>query len=50
MKEEGFPIAYSKKENCFYYERSGSMIGYVFVEDDASDNDEKHAGGGIKIF
>ena len=27
MKEEGFPIAYSKKENQFYYSEQGSMIG-----------------------
>lgn len=53
MKEEGFPIKYSKKENYFYYHTKGKMVGYVFVKDtDGTDNDsiEKIRGGGVKIF
>ena len=48
MKEEGFPIAYSKKENRFYYTVPGKMIGYVFVKDTDYDSGEKFAGG-VKI-
>lgn len=48
MKEEGFPIAYSRKENRYYYTKSGKMIGYVFFEDDINLPYEKT--GGIKIF
>jgi DNA-binding IclR family transcriptional regulator len=33
MKEEGFPIAYSKKDNRFYYTVAGKMVGYDFVKD-----------------
>jgi len=48
LKEEGFPIAYSKKENRFYYEKSGEMIGYAFVEDKPDEN--KNMRGGKKTF
>ena len=48
LKEEGFPIAYSKKENRFYYEKSGEMIGYVFVEVKPDEN--KNRRGGKKTF
>jgi len=54
MKEEGFPIAYSKKDNRFYYSKSGRMIGYAFVEESSDNNfEEKLRGGGkkfLKIF
>ncbi len=30
MKGEGFPIAYSRKENRSCYTKPGKMIGYVF--------------------
>lgn len=33
MREEGFPIAYQKKENRYFYTKQGKMIGYVFMED-----------------
>ncbi len=46
LKEEGFPIAYSKKDNQFYYSKSGSMIGYVFMEDPIDLGKEKTRGGG----
>ncbi len=49
LKEEGFPIAYSKKDNRFYYEKSGEMIGYVFVEDKPDEN-KNMRGGGKKTF
>ena len=40
MRDEGFPIRYSKKENRFYYEPKGRMIGYAFVKDtDDTEND-----------
>jgi DNA-binding IclR family transcriptional regulator len=38
MKEEGFPIAYSKKDNQFYYTEKGSMIGYKFVRNQQEEN------------
>lgn len=53
LKEEGFPIAYSKKDNRFYYSKNGSMIGYVFVEESTDNSEEKSLGGGkkfLKIF
>ena len=53
MKEEGFPIAYSKMENRYCYSKPGKMIGYVFMEESVGDFDEKHSGGGkkfLKIF
>ena len=50
LKEEGFPIAYSKKENRFYYTRPGKMVGFVFVEDRIDLENKKTAGGGKKTF
>lgn len=50
MKEEGFPIAYSKKDNRFYYSKKGSMIGYVFVEESSDNSEEKTRGGVKKLF
>ena len=50
LKEEGFPIAYSKKDNRFYYEKSGEMIGYVFVEDKPDENKNIGGGGVKKLF
>lgn len=44
LKEEGFPIAYSKKDNRFYYEKSGEMIGYVFVENKPDENKNRRGG------
>ena len=40
MKEEGFPIAYSKKDNQFYYSEKGSMMGYKFVRDQQEEDPE----------
>lgn len=55
MKEEGFPIAYSKKDNQFYYTIPGKMNGYVFVKDTDNDYDSggEFTGGAknlLKIF
>ena len=33
MREVGFPISYSKKENRFYYSEKGKMVGFSFVKD-----------------
>lgn len=47
MKDIGFPIAYSKKENRFYYSKNGKMVGYAFVketEEENSDNDKNSKG------
>lgn len=33
MRDQGFPIAYSKKENRFYYTERGKMAGYQFVRE-----------------
>lgn len=30
MKEEGFPIKYSKKSNTYYYEEDGRMVSSLF--------------------
>jgi hypothetical protein len=46
MKGEDFPIAYSKKDNRFYYSKSGGMTGYVFVEDTIDFGEEKKRGRG----
>ena len=50
MKEEGFPIAYSKKENHYYYTKPGKMVGFVFVEAQIDLLNEKKHGGGKKNF
>ena len=50
LKEEGFPIEYSKKENRYYYSKSGKMIGYAFVEDQADLSDERKRGGIKKLL
>ena len=43
LKEEGFPIAYSKKDNRYYYTKPGKMVGFVFVEDQNDLPNEKNA-------
>ena len=40
VKQEGFPIKYSRKEKRFYYDPKGKMIGYVFVKDTDDTDDE----------
>lgn len=50
MKEEGFPIVYSKKENRYCYTKKGRMVGYVFMEDTTDFGEEKSVGGGGKNF
>jgi hypothetical protein len=42
VKEEGFPIAYSRKENRYHYTKPGKMIGFVFVEDATDLPNEKN--------
>ncbi len=49
MKEEGFPIAYSKKERRYVYTKHGKMIGYVFMED-TTDLEQKKNAGAVKNF
>ncbi|MEO6948148.1 MAG: hypothetical protein ABI123_00855 [Ginsengibacter sp.] len=48
LREEGFPISYSKKENRFYYSEKGKMVGYTFVRETEEQNpgNEKISGGG----
>jgi predicted transcriptional regulator len=48
LKQEGFPIAYSRKENRYCYTKQGEMIGYVFVEESIDDADGRM--GGVKTF
>lgn len=50
LREEGFPISYSKKENRFYYSEKGKMVGYTFVRETEEQNpgNEKISGGGGK--
>ena len=53
LREEGFPISYSKKENRFYYSEKGKMVGFSFVKDideDNTVNDRISGGGVIKKF
>ena len=46
MKGEGFPIAYSKKENRYYYTKPRKMVGYIFVEDTDKNDEEKSSRSG----
>ncbi len=34
MKKLGFPIVYSKKDRCYYYEREGKMTKELFERDE----------------
>lgn len=43
MKEEGFPIKYSKKSSTYYYEEDGSMVSSLFELNKEQMN--KHQGG-----
>ncbi len=33
MKDAGFPIKYSRKENSYYYEKNGQMVDSLFREE-----------------
>lgn len=49
LREDGFPVEYSKKDNCYYYSEKGKMDGYTFVKDieeQNSGNDKISGGGG----
>lgn len=33
MREEGFPIAYSKKRKSYYYTEEGKMVDHLYTKD-----------------
>ena len=49
MKEEGFPIAYSKEFNSYYYQEAGKLVEHLF-EKTLSHKDMKAITGGKSFF
>jgi hypothetical protein len=49
MKEEGFPIAYSRDFNSYYYTEEGKAVDHLY-EKELTDDDMKPITGGKTFF
>jgi len=49
LKEEGFPIAYSKKDKNYYYTKDGNLSNFLLGEE-LSDDEIKPIAGGKSFF